>query len=35
MKKANIVAKTKKKWKATTNSRHHYPVAANLLEQKF
>ena len=35
MKKANIVAKTKEKWKATTNSRHHYPVAANLLEQKF
>jgi transposase InsO family protein len=35
MRKANIVAKTKKKWKATTNSGHHYPVAANLLEQNF
>jgi putative transposase len=35
MKKANIMARTKKKWKATTNSVHHYPVAANLLEQNF
>jgi len=35
MKKADIKAKTKKKWKATTNSVHQYPVAANLLEQIF
>lgn len=26
-----IVAKTKRRFKATTNSRHHYPVAPNLL----
>ena len=35
MKKANIRAKAKKKWKATTKSVHHYPVSANLLEQVF
>jgi transposase InsO family protein len=35
MKKADIKAKTKKKWKATTNSVHQYPVVANLLEQNF
>lgn len=35
MKKANIQAKTKKKWKATTNSNHDLPVAPNLLEQNF
>ena len=35
MKKANIRAKAKKKWKATTKSVHYYPVSANLLEQVF
>lgn len=29
-----IVAKTKRRFKATTNSRHHYPVAPNLLRQE-
>ena len=30
-----IQAKTVKKFKATTNSAHHYPVAQNLLKQQF
>ena len=30
-----IKAKTKKKWKATTNSKHNLPVAENLLKQNF
>lgn len=35
MRKANIRSRTKKKFKATTNSRHNLPVAANLLNQNF
>jgi len=35
MKENNIYAKTKKRFKATTNSKHNYPVAPNLLEQNF
>ena len=35
MRKANIRSCTKKKFKATTNSRHGLPVAANLLNQDF
>lgn len=35
MKNADIRAKTKKKWKATTNSNHDLPVAENLLDQNF
>jgi putative transposase len=35
MNKHNIKAKSKKKWKATTNSKHNLPIAANLLEQNF
>ena len=34
-KKLGIVCKQKKKFKATTNSRHNLPVAENLLDQKF
>lgn len=35
MKENNIVAKTRKKFKATTNSKHKYPVADNILKQDF
>jgi len=35
MRENGIVAKTKRKYKATTNSKHNYPVAANLLNQNF
>lgn len=35
MRENNIVAKTRKKYKATTNSKHNYPVAENLLNQNF
>jgi transposase InsO family protein len=34
-KKLGIICKQKKKFKATTNSRHNLPVADNLLEQRF
>jgi len=35
MKKAGLFCKTKKKFKATTNSKHNYPVAPNLLNRIF
>ena len=35
MKVHGIIAKTKKKFKATTNSKHNLPVAENLLNQDF
>ena len=35
MTSAGIQARTKKKWKATTNSKHNYPVADNLVDQNF
>lgn len=35
MKKANIHVKTKKRFKATTDSRHRFPVAPNLLNREF
>lgn len=35
MKKHGIRAKTKKKFKATTNSKHNLPVAPNLLNRNF
>lgn len=35
MKENGIMAKTKRKFKATTNSRHRLPVAENLLNQNF
>jgi transposase InsO family protein len=35
MRNADIRSRTKKKFKATTNSRHNFPVAPNLLNQKF
>ncbi|ACL75837.1 Integrase catalytic region [Ruminiclostridium cellulolyticum H10] len=35
MKENNIAAKTRKKFKATTNSNHNYPVADNILNQDF
>ncbi|MDO8746790.1 MAG: IS3 family transposase [Thermodesulfovibrionales bacterium] len=35
MKVHGIIAKTKKKFKATTNSKHNLPVAPNLLNQNF
>jgi transposase InsO family protein len=35
MKANGIVAKTKKKFKATTNSKHNLPVAENLLKRDF
>ena len=31
----NIYCKSKRKFKATTNSNHSFPVAANLLKQRF
>jgi putative transposase len=30
-----IVAKTKRKFKVTTNANHHYPISPNLLNQQF
>lgn len=35
MRENGIAAKTKKKYKATTNSKHNYPVAENLVNQNF
>ena len=35
MRENGIVAKTKRKFKATTNSRHRLPVAENLVNQNF
>ena len=35
MRKAGIRSRTKKKYKATTNSRHNFPIAPNRLNQKF
>ena len=35
MKENNIAAKTREKFKATTNSKHNYPVADNILKQDF
>ena len=35
MKDSDIRSKTKKKYKATTNSKHHLPVYPNLLNQQF
>lgn len=35
MRENGIAAKTKRKYKATTNSKHSYPVAKNLVNQNF
>lgn len=35
MRKDGLRAKTKRKFKATTDSRHHFPVAPNLLNREF
>jgi putative transposase len=35
MKKSGLFCKTKRKFKATTNSKHNYPVAPNLLNRQF
>ena len=35
MKEAELVCQSKRKFKATTNSRHNKPVAANLLDRNF
>lgn len=35
MRENNIAAKTRRKFKATTNSKHNYPVADNILNQNF
>ena len=35
MREAGLRSRTKKKFKATTNSRHNFPVAPNLLNQDF
>jgi len=35
MKKNNIAAKTRKKFKVTTQSKHKFPVAPNLLKRNF
>src|SRR3972149_3001083 len=35
MRSNGIVARSRRKFKATTNSKHNLPVAENLLEQKF
>jgi putative transposase len=35
MRQHQLQSRKQKKYKATTNSKHHYPVAANLLNQNF
>ena len=35
MKKMGIASRLRKKWVATTNSRHPYPVASNVLNRRF
>jgi len=35
MRENGIVARSKRKYKATTNSKHNYPVAENLVNQNF
>lgn len=35
MSKNDIQAKTRRKWKATTNSKHNLPIADNLIKQNF
>ena len=35
MVKANLVCKTKRKFKATTDSQHDKPISPNLLDRKF
>jgi transposase InsO family protein len=35
MKKANVEVKQKKRFRATTDSKHNYPVAPNLLDRQF
>jgi putative transposase len=35
MRKNNIICRTRRKYKAKTNSKHNYPVAPNLLGQSF
>ena len=35
MRQQGLVAKAARKFKATTNSKHNFPVAENLLEQNF
>jgi transposase InsO family protein len=35
MRKNNIRAKTKRKFKITTNSKHHYPISRDLVNQDF
>lgn len=35
MRESGLVVRRKKLFKVTTNSRHHYPVAPNLLERQF
>ncbi len=35
MRKNALISKVKKKFKATTNSKHHLPVANNILDRKF
>ncbi len=35
MKAQNLICKTKRKFKITTNSKHKHPVAANVLNRKF
>jgi putative transposase len=35
MKEQSLKSKSHKKFKATTNSNHNYPVSSNLLDRKF
>ncbi len=35
MRENGIAARTKRQYKATTNSKHNYPVAENLVNQDF
>jgi putative transposase len=35
MKESDLTCKTKRKFKATTNSKHNLPIAPNLLNQNF
>ena len=35
MRQDGILAKTVKKWRATTQSQHRFPVAANTLDRQF
>jgi len=35
MKRAGLICKTKRKFKVTTDSKHHQPLSPNVLERQF